>query len=120
MSFHDKLQRMAQIPEFADPNSASRQLFNTHMQQLFPNQRSWQEHLDQRPVVHPDNVKMNIAGLPLPAWLKEGVVGPLGLGLPSVMPWSTPTNIGFDWRKRANEADEEDQMMKRYGVTPRY
>lgn len=44
MPFHEKLARASQIPDFANPASPTRQLFNAHMHQLFPTQQSWQAH----------------------------------------------------------------------------
>lgn len=49
MPFNEKLARARQIPDFANPQNPTRQLYNAHMHQLFPTQQDWQNHVQSYP-----------------------------------------------------------------------
>ena len=111
MAFHEKLARASQIPDFANPASPTRQLFNTHMHQLFPTQQSWQAHRESHPVVGPDQWKTPIPLGPF----KEWIGGPL-MNFAGHLTGQGGTGTGFDWRRNYEDGQEEDGLLNRFGV----
>ena len=110
-SFLDKLKRFGQIPDFGDPNSATRQVFNTHMHQLYPSEKDWQNYRDARPAFGPDQWQTPVPLGPL----KELIGGPM-MNLAGHLTGQGGTGTGFDWRRNFDEGNEESGLLAKYGI----
>ena len=110
-SFLDKLKRFGQIPDFTDPNSATRQVFNAHMHQLYPSQKEWQDYRGSHPVIGPDHWQTPVPLGPF----KEMIGGPM-MNIAGHLTGQGGTGTGFKWRKSYDEGNEESDLLAKYGI----